>query len=115
MTKISYGSYDGGFYFEANGHAVSEELFGGYGCDESDSKAVCAAISMLVLAARERLSELESEGGTYRLSSEVEEGYACFDVMPRECAAECVEEIFRTLMAGFGLLEENYPELIACC
>ena len=36
MTKIVYGNYDDRFYFEASGHAVSNEVLNGCGCDETD-------------------------------------------------------------------------------
>ena len=122
MTRISYGNFGDRFYFEASGHALSEELFGGCGCDGTavrggeaeDSRAVCAAISILVLCAAERLRELESEGSLAHLSADVESGYACFDVTPREDSAPALEEIFGILMTGFALLEESYPELISC-
>lgn len=122
MTRISYGNYDDRFYFEASGHAVSEELFGGCGCDQTalssggdeESRAACAAISILVLSAAERLRELDSIGSLTHLSAELESGYACFDVTHRGDTSETVAEIFEVLMAGFALLEENYPELVCC-
>ncbi|MBR2473919.1 MAG: ribosomal-processing cysteine protease Prp [Clostridia bacterium] len=119
MTKIVYGNYDDRFYFEASGHAVSDEVLNGCGCDETDisradSDSVCAAISILVLAAAERLRELDSDGELIHFSDEVESGYACFDVTPRDYSTDSVKEIFELLMSGFSLLEENYPELICC-
>ena len=114
MTRIVYGSYDDRFYFEATGHAVSEELFDGCGCDGSDESAVCAAISILVLAAAERLGEMERSGEIARLVTEIEGGYACIDAQPRCGSAGSVGEVFSLLMSGFALLEENYPELISC-
>lgn len=114
MTRIVYGSYDDRFYFEATGHAVSEELFDGCGCDGSDESAVCAAISMLVFTAVERLGEMDRNGDIARLVTEIEDGYACIDAQPRCGYAEAVGEVFSFLMTGFALLEENHPELISC-
>ena len=114
MTKIIYGDYGGRYYFEASGHAVSEELITDHGCDGSDASAVCAAISILVLSAAERLSELQSNGDIYNASITVESGYACFDLSVRDENDDRISEIFDLLMNGFMLLEENYPELISC-
>lgn len=114
MTKVIYGDYGGRFYFEASGHAVSEELISDHGCDEEESAAVCAAISILVLAAAEKLGDMQSSGEIYNSSISVENGYACFDVTPREESEGKLFDIFDLLMTGFYLLEENYPDLICC-
>ena len=114
MTRIVYGRYDESFYLEASGHAVDTELFGGCGCDEEDAQLVCAAISALIFSACARLEELDGRGDLSRLVIETESGYACLDASPRYDSVEAVSEVFEFLMAGFTLLEENYPELISC-
>ena len=114
MTRIVYGDYDDRFFFEATGHAVSEELSVGCGCDGMENNAVCAAISILVLTAQQRLCELDELGMLLHFNSSVESGYACFDVTPRIEETENVMRTFEILMTGFALLEESYPDLICC-
>lgn len=114
MTRIVYGDYGGRYYFEASGHAVSEELIPDCECDEKESELVCAAISILVFSAYGRLSEMQSSGDIYNASLNVENGYACFDLSVRDEEDARVSEIFEVLMSGFMQLEEKYPELISC-
>ena len=114
MTKIIYGNYGGRYYFEASGHAIAQDVIDTCGCDEEESGAVCAAVSILVQAVCARLSEMESNGELIHLGSELQSGYACFDVTPRESSDGAVNEIFELLMAGLSLLEENYPDLVCC-
>ena len=101
MVKVLYGDYDDRFYFEATGHAEGEP-------------EVCAAMSILILSVAQRLEDMDSEGDMLHLSSEVREGYACFDVTPREDASEAVRETFATAMVGIELLEENHPMQVLC-
>ena len=114
MTRISYGDYGGRYYFEASGHAVAESIISDCGCDEKEQNAVCAAISMLVLCADRMLCALNESGELLHFSSEVQSGYACFDVTTREDGDESVKKLFETVMCGMELLEENYPELLCC-
>ncbi len=113
MTKITYTTYNERYYFEATGHAVAEanDAFGGYGCDETE-KAVCAAVSVLMLTAAGRLAEMEARGDFISSCITVEGGYALFDIEPRQGSAEKTEEIIENLIYGIALLEENYPELV---
>ncbi len=113
MTKIVYTACNERCYFEATGHAVAqaENAFGTCGCDENE-KAVCAAISILMLTAAGMLSEMESNGDFISSCITVEGGYALFDIEPRDDSREKTEQILQTLFYGASLLEENYPELV---
>ena len=111
VTRITYGNYGGRYYFEASGHAISED-FQFYG--EEKESGVCAAVSMLVLSAAELLSDMRSSGEIFNASIEVESGYACFDLSVNGDADEKIDGIFAVLMSGFLQLEENYPELVSC-
>lgn len=103
MTKVKVSGYNERLYFEAVGHANGRE----------DGDKVCAAISILMLSAAHRLKEMESNGDFCFSDITVENGYALFDIEPREDARERVEEIVEMLCAGISLLEEHYPELVA--
>ena len=108
MTRVTSAVYNERCYLEANGHAKSE-----VGCaNTDDEKAVCAAISILMLSAASRFSEMESNGDFVSSFITLEDGYALFDVQPRDDARERTEEIIEMLMSGLYMLEENYPQLI---
>jgi uncharacterized protein YsxB (DUF464 family) len=113
MTKITSSLYNERCYFEANGHAVCES--DGFNCaavSGEDEKAVCAAVSILMLAAYGRFAEMDANGDFVSAFLTLENGYALFDVQPREDARERTEEIIDMLMCGLSMLEENYPQLI---
>ena len=110
MTKVKVSGYNERVYFEASGHAFSTVM--GAIEMQNDAERVCAAISILMLSAAHRLKEMESAGDFYSSVITVENGYALFDIEPREDARERVEEIIEILCAGISLLEENYPAFI---
>lgn len=115
MTRVTYGYCGDRVYFEASGHAVyGEELSGCREEADTESALVCASVSILVLSAAERLSEMERKGDFLTSDISIEPGYACFDITPRHDSAETVNEIVGLLMTGVELLEENYPELVCC-
>ena len=108
MTKVNVSGYNERLYLEVCGHSVPEG-----GGESADSKIVCAAVSILLLSAAQRLCEMESMGDFNFASISVESGYALFDLEPRDDSRERTEEIIEMLLSGFSLLEEHYPELIA--
>ncbi len=111
MTRVSYGSYDERIYFEASGHAVAdaEGAFTG----EGEAASVCAAVSILMLAAASKFDEMDRNGDFVYCNITVEPGYVCFDVQPREDARQATTDVIELLVCGIALLEENYPELVA--
>lgn len=114
MTKVNVSEYNDRIYFEASGHATLDGDSGTVGAIESQnqSERVCAAISILMLAAAHRFKQMESDGDFYSSSITLENGYALFDIEPREDIRERVAEIIEMLCSGISLLEEHYPELI---
>ncbi len=114
MTNVTGGFYDDRCYFEISGHACREND-GVYGMPEEDNgedALACAAVSILVMTALEKVKALDGEGAFSNASVTVEAGYACFDLEAREEYAEETRHIFDVIMLGFELLEENYPELV---
>ena len=114
MTRVTVTSYDERCYFEAEGHAVAEAQ-DAFGDTDGAEAAVCAAMSILMLTAASRLSEMDARGDFYSACITVQPGYALFDIHPRDDACEQVQELFETLECGCALLEENYPQLVAIC
>jgi uncharacterized protein YsxB (DUF464 family) len=116
MTKVTGGFYDDRLYFEVSGHACEED--GGVyampeASGEGESALACAAVSILVLTAAEKIGRLESEGAFYSSNITLESGYCCFDLEVREEYSETVSSILDLLTVGFELLEEHYPECVS--
>ena len=112
MTRITSSLYNERCYFEANGHAVCEAESFNSAVTGEDERAVCAAVSILMLTAYGRFAEMESNGDFVSAFLSLENGYALFDVQPRDDARERTEEILEMLMCGLAMLEENYPQLV---
>lgn len=116
VTVITGGCYNERYFFEASGHAFGDEksMPSGDTVNETgDGALACAAASILVLTAVEKIERMQSEGAFLSSSINVEPGYACLDVDVREERAEELAVIFDTLLLGFELLEENYPDCIS--
>lgn len=116
MTVVTSGCYNDRYYFEASGHACSEEKRMpciGEITESGDEALACAAASILVLTATERIERMQSEGAFLSSSITVEPGYAGFDLEVREERGEELSVIFDTLLLGFELLEENYPDCVS--
>ena len=114
MTNIIGGFYDDKCYLEISGHAC-REYDGEYGMPEETegNPLVCAAISVLVMTALEKIKTFERDGAFICSSVTVESGYALFNFEVREEFSEEVRHCLETLMLGFELLEENYPDYIS--
>lgn len=112
MTNITVATYNERCYFEAVGHAINDFKDNMQTTEENEG-AVCAAISILLLTAAHRLAEMEERGDFISSHIRIEEGYALFDIEPRQDTVDEVVELFDTIECGCTLLEENYPQLIA--
>lgn len=118
MTVISNSFYDDRCYLEISGHACPTEG-DGYrmpnegGERNADEERACAAVSILVLTVTERLLRFESDGAFISSLVTVEPGYACFDLEIRRGFTDEIRDMIDTVMLGFELLEENYPECVS--
>lgn len=108
MTKVIFEEIGQRYFFEVSGHAVTGEDVEAIG----EGEAVCAALSILILCAASRISEMDSRGDLISSHVSVESGYACFDIEPREDVIYAVKEMFDILLTGITLLEENFPALV---
>ena len=114
MTVVTYGNYDDRCFFEVSGHACGEAMrMPVEGIGDGESSLACAAASILVLTAAEKIERMQSEGAFIGSSITVEDGYAGFDLEVREERAEELQSVLDTLILGFELLEENYPECVS--
>lgn len=119
MTIITSSFYDDRCYLEISGHACPQDGDGycmpceneDYGYDEEAQRA-CAAVSVLVMTVTEKLRRFESDGAFISSEVTVEPGYACFDLEVRRGYADEIRYLLDTIMLGFELLEENYPECV---
>lgn len=116
MTVVTSGCYNDRYYFEVSGHACGDD--GRMPCNVDtdcvgEDSLACAAASILVLTAAEKIERMQSEGAFLSSSVTVESGYASFDVEVREGREEEICVIFDTLLLGFELLEENYPDCVS--
>ncbi len=115
MTCVTGGFYDEKCYFEISGHACRENG-GEYGMPtelDGGEPLACAAVSVLVMTALEKVRALDSDGAFSSASVTVEPGYACFDLETREEYADEVRHAFDLILLGFELLEENYPDCVS--
>lgn len=116
MTVVTSGYYNDRYFFEANGHACNEEKKMPVSVDDEmagEEALACAAASILVLTATEKMERMQSEGAFLSSTITVEPGYAGFDIEVREDRAEELSVVFDTLILGFELLEENYPDCVS--
>ncbi len=116
MTVVTSGSYNERYFFEVSGHAVSEDKKLPVGTEAEGTREdslACAAVSILVLTAVEKIEEMQREGAFLNSSVTVEPGYAEFDLEVREDREDELGVIFDTLLLGFELLEENYPDCVS--
>lgn len=116
MTVVTSGYYDERYFFEVSGHACRDDggMPSAEECEVTGEEALaCAAASILVLTAAERIERLQSEGAFLNASVDIEAGYAGFDLEVREEYREEMNVIFDTVLLGFELLEENYPDFIS--
>ena len=116
MTRVTSGFAGDRFYYEISGHACAESL-GSYetslSSEISEDGLVCAAVSILVLTASEKITRMDSEGAFYNSSITIESGYCCFDLEAREEYLDELSALFDLLNLGFELLEENYPQYVS--
>lgn len=115
MTCITGGFYDDKCYIEISGHACTE-AGGGYGMPSDTGEGdplACAAVSVLVMTALEKVKMLDSDGAFISSYVTVEPGYALFDLEIRAEYADELKHAIDTLMLGFELLEENYPDCVS--
>ncbi len=116
MTVVTSGSYNDRYFFEVSGHAVNEDKKLPSGAEAEgtgEDCLACAAASILVLTAVEKIERMQSEGAFLSSCVTVEPGYAEFDLEVREEREEELSVIFDTLLLGFELLEENYPDCVS--
>jgi len=88
----------------AEGHA-------GYAKDGQPDR-VCAAASMLVCTAARRMEQLKKDGAVEQMVFWQKSGDARLEVTVSSFGHQLVREAMTTVMAGFRMLEEEYPEYV---
>ncbi len=101
MTKVFYREYYDKLLLIAEGHSDF---------DESGRDIVCSAVSILVYTLSEMLKEEESDKRLKINKEIINDGYFHVEVEPFDYSKSRVEAIFETIMLGFTLLSEEYPQ-----
>ncbi len=73
---------------------------------------VCAAASVLTFALYRAACNFDTDGALNRFSHSISKGSAQFDLDVKGHSREAVRSAVDTVMEGFLLLEENYPEYV---
>lgn len=103
MTVIQFTDRGGILRLRADGHA---------GWDGSGHDLVCASESILAYTLLQNLQEAESRGWLKELQTDVWPGGIIAQAAPRRGYRSAVSSIYRTILIGYRLLSENYPEYV---
>jgi len=100
MTGVTYRKQGNRYEMRILGHA-------GYGAAGRD--IVCAAVSMLAATLLQCLRDREAEGALEWLDAESEDGR-----VEARCRSDdpAVKTLYHTILTGFRLLENQYPEFL---
>ncbi len=104
MTEVNIKSCPGRIRIRAEGHA-------GWGCKNGLPEGhdiVCAAISILLQTAAQRLMDLEAERKVLLLKMQLNPGNVDITASIAPEASEAVNELLKTIETGFKLLEAAY-------
>ena len=88
-------------------HAAGHAAYGPKGAD-----IVCAAVSILSYTLAREMEKLEADGGLAIFSASFEEGAVRIEAIPRRFAKRQACTVYQTILSGFCLLAEAYPENI---
>ena len=98
MTDITFFKNRDTFFFDSRGHT---------GYAEGGLDVLCSAVSILCYTLAAALAKYEEEGKIVNFRKRIASGEVHL-----EFSAEYLPEGIKTLMLGFGLLNENFPEYI---
>lgn len=101
MTTVEFTDIGGVLRLKADGHAN----WGGRGHD-----LVCAAESILAYTLVKNLLDAKDRGWLEELDTDLWDGGVIAEAIPRQDAAAKIGTVFQTILTGYRLLAENYPE-----
>ncbi len=103
MTKVFYREYYDRFLLVVEGHS-------GFG--EKGSDIVCSAASILAYTLLNMLKDEECDKRLILRREVINDGYFCVEVEPFSFSKQRTKGIIETIIMGFALLNEEYPENI---
>ena len=103
MIRVSSDRCIDRFIVSVEGHA---------GYSEKGEDVVCAAASVLAFTLYRAISLLDEEGEVSLFSHSISKGDAEFDFTVKERALEKAQAVVDSIMEGYLLLEDNFPECV---
>lgn len=104
MTRINIAHKENGYSVIVEGHAENPL--------ETTGNILCAAVSILSYTLIEMIEHMRMEGQAAGWEI-IDNGYVEAFVEPQNGFEEKVRAVIETILKGFEILEENYPEQIA--
>ena len=101
MTTVEFTQVGRLLRLKADGHA---------GWGESGHDLICAAESMLAYTLLENLRQAEQKGWLEEMDADIWDGGMFAEAVPRPDSRIRVYTIYRTVLTGYRLLAEQYPE-----
>lgn len=103
MTTVEFTDVGGVLRLKADGHA-------GWGSSGRD--LVCAAESILAYTLVKNLLDAKERGWIEELDTDIWDGGVMAEAVPRQDVAVKISTMFQTVLTGYRLLAENYPESV---
>ncbi len=103
MTKVCFREYYDNLLITVEGHSNSS-------CVGTD--IVCAGISTLVYTFINAILDEEASGNVKLIRKFMGDGAVCFEIRRFSFSKERIDGIVSTVMTGFYMLEENYPDYV---
>lgn len=104
MVKVEYIHADTGFLLRVQGHA---------GAAPKGADLVCSAVSILIYTAAQCALELYTDEKLQQWPLlELESGSSQVAADARQGKTETVQRVFDTVMTGFYLLANQYPQFV---
>lgn len=101
MTTVEFTDTGGVLRLKADGHA---------GWGDSGRDLVCAAESILAYTLVKNLLNAKERGWLEELDTDIWDGGVMAEAVPRQDVTAKIYTIFQTILTGYRLLAENYPE-----
>ena len=101
MTTAMFVASDGGYRIRIFGHA---------NYNPGGPDIVCSACSALTCTLLQAVLSMEAAGELHDMKYEVDDGDFCLDARPNNWAELKFNIILRTIIDGFALLPQKYPE-----
>lgn len=103
MTRVCFREYYDNLLIMIEGHS---------GFSVAGTDVVCAGISTLCYTLLNAVKDEEASGNLKLIRSFVCDGAMCLEIERFSFSKERVDSIVSTIMTGFYMLEETYPQYV---